>query len=125
VGKGRRLEQSAGGRLSSRGRCSRSLLSSDDAAPFGEGRRELLRPTWQFPVYSSCKLQAFLFHSPIDKSFSALSKHVYRLIFINLGKSMTSIMPGKNFALQEGLEQALRFSLAQPVKFFFFSGITL
>lgn len=68
--------------------------------------------------YSSCKLQAFLFHSPRDKSSSALSKHVYCLIFINLGKSTSRIMPGKNFALQKGLEQVLHFSSVQPVKFF-------
>lgn len=64
--------------------------------------------------FSCCRLT----HSPIDKSFSALSKHVYCLTFINLGKSMSSLMPGKTFGLQKGLEQALHFSSVQPVKFF-------
>lgn len=31
---------------------------------------------------------------------------------------MSSITPGKTFALQKGLEQTLCFVLAQPVKFF-------
>lgn len=31
---------------------------------------------------------------------------------------MSSIMPGKNFALQKGLEQAFYLTLVQPKKFF-------